>query len=136
MHATVASDGVILGEGTAYEKERSSFINKTSYIENCETSAVGRALGFAGFGIDTSIASLEEVMNAQKQQSKMGEEELKVEVKKLLQETDSDTVLFLEWCGKTCKRQIESVDVMHEVELKEALKMLKAKQKKKEKESK
>ena len=46
----------ILGEGTAYEKEGSTFINQTSYIENCETSAVGRALGMAGFGIDTSIA--------------------------------------------------------------------------------
>ena len=55
---------VILGTGTAYEKETSSFINKTSYIENCETSAVGRALGMAGFGIDTSVASFEEVANA------------------------------------------------------------------------
>lgn len=55
---------IILGEGTAYEKENSSFINQTSYIENCETSAVGRALGMAGFGIDTSIASYEEVKNA------------------------------------------------------------------------
>lgn len=54
----------ILGTGTAYEKEGSSFINKTSYIENCETSAVGRALGMCGFGIDTSIASSEEVQNA------------------------------------------------------------------------
>lgn len=54
----------ILGTGTAYEKESSSFVNKTSYIENCETSAVGRALGMAGFGIDTSIASAEEVQNA------------------------------------------------------------------------
>lgn len=54
----------ILGTGTAYEKENSTFINKTSYIENCETSAVGRALGFAGFGIDTSIASAEEVQTA------------------------------------------------------------------------
>lgn len=54
----------ILGTGTAYEKESGSFINKTSYIENCETSAVGRALGMAGFGIDTSIASAEEVGNA------------------------------------------------------------------------
>lgn len=53
-----------LGTGTAYEKENSSFINKTSYIENCETSAVGRALGMAGFGIDTSVASYEEVQNA------------------------------------------------------------------------
>lgn len=54
----------ILGTGHAYEKEGSTFINKTSYIENCETSAVGRALGMAGFGIDTSVASAEEVQNA------------------------------------------------------------------------
>lgn len=53
-----------LATGTAYEKEGSTFINKTSYIENCETSAVGRALGMAGFGIDTSVASAEEVQNA------------------------------------------------------------------------
>ena len=57
-----------LGEGHAYEKENSSFINKTSYIENCETSAVGRALGMAGFGIDMSVASAEEVKNAILQQ--------------------------------------------------------------------
>lgn len=53
-----------LGTGTAYEKEGSTFINSTSYIENCETSAVGRALGMCGFGIDTSVASAEEVTNA------------------------------------------------------------------------
>ena len=57
-------DRITLGTGHAYEKEGSSFINSTSYIENCETSAVGRALGMAGFGIDTSIASYEEVGNA------------------------------------------------------------------------
>lgn len=60
---------VVLGMGTAYEKEGSSFINKTSYIENCETSAVGRALGMMGLGIDTSVASAEEVANAQMQQA-------------------------------------------------------------------
>lgn len=54
----------LLGTGTAYEKENSTFINKTSYIENCETSAVGRALAMCGIGIDTSIASAEEVQNA------------------------------------------------------------------------
>lgn len=65
----VATDeGNILGIGHAYEKEGSSFINKTSYIENCETSAVGRALGMAGFGIDTSIRSAEEMQNADLQQ--------------------------------------------------------------------
>lgn len=54
----------VLGTGTAYEKEDSSFINKTSYIENCETSAVGRALGMAGIGINSSVASADEVLNA------------------------------------------------------------------------
>ena len=54
----------VLGVGHAYEKEGSTFINKTSYIENAETSAAGRALGMAGFGIDTSVASAEEVQNA------------------------------------------------------------------------
>ena len=53
-----------IGTGTAYEKEGSTFINKTSYIENAETSAVGRALGMCGFGIDVSVASAEEVQNA------------------------------------------------------------------------
>ena len=56
--------GTLLGTGHAYEKESSSFINKTSYIENCETSAVGRALGMCGFGIDTSICSADELNNA------------------------------------------------------------------------
>lgn len=50
--------------GHASEKETSSYINKTSYIENCETSAVGRALGILGIGIDTDVASAEEVSNA------------------------------------------------------------------------
>lgn len=59
-----------LGTGTAQEKEGSTFINKTSYIENAETSAVGRALGMAGFGIDVSIASAEEVQNAMANQQK------------------------------------------------------------------
>lgn len=62
--AVVRIGETILGVGHAYEKEGTSFINKTSYIENCETSAVGRALGMAGFGIDTSVASAEEVQTA------------------------------------------------------------------------
>lgn len=61
---------VIKATGLAYEKEGNSFINKTSYIENCETSAWGRALGNLGIGIDTSIASAEEVQNANLNQNK------------------------------------------------------------------
>lgn len=76
-------DRVVLGTGTAYEKEGSTFINKTSYIENCETSACGRALGMAGFGIDVSIASYEEVANAMENQKKPDNiDKKKAEVKK------------------------------------------------------
>lgn len=50
--------------GHAMEKEGSSFINKTSHIENCETSAVGRALALLGFEVKKNIASKEEVENA------------------------------------------------------------------------
>ena len=75
MKATVTDEeNKILGTGTAYEKEDSTFINKTSYIENCETSAVGRALGMAGFGIDVSVASAEEVQNAINNQTVTQEE--------------------------------------------------------------
>lgn len=58
------ANGNIVASGFAQEKESSSFINKTSYVENCETSAWGRALGNLGIGIDTSVASYEEVQNA------------------------------------------------------------------------
>jgi hypothetical protein len=56
--------------GHAMEKEGSSFINKTSHIENCETSAVGRALAMMGFEIKKSVASREEVANAKLNQDK------------------------------------------------------------------
>jgi uncharacterized protein (DUF3820 family) len=75
FRAVVSNDeGKVIGTGTAYEKEDSSFINKTSYIENCETSAVGRALGMCGFGIDVSVASAEEVQNAIQNQEPTKEE--------------------------------------------------------------
>ena len=61
-----AEDGrrVMLATGFAFERQDASNINKTSYIENCETSAIGRALGFIGLGSETSIASAEEVAHA------------------------------------------------------------------------
>jgi len=68
FQAKIMVEGVLVATGHAYEKEDSSFINKTSYIENCETSAIGRALGIFGIGIDASLASAEEVGNAVKQQ--------------------------------------------------------------------
>jgi len=54
----------VISAGHAHEERSSSHINKTSYVENCETSAIGRALAMMGIGIDTSIASANEVTDA------------------------------------------------------------------------
>jgi hypothetical protein len=56
---------VILGTGLAQEVKGKGMVNSTSYIENCETSAVGRALGMLGLGINGGgICSAEELANA------------------------------------------------------------------------
>lgn len=65
IKATIATaEGYIVATGFAQEDKSSSYINKTSYVENCETSAWGRALANLGIGIDTSIASSNEVSMA------------------------------------------------------------------------
>lgn len=101
-----------IGTGTAYEKEGSTQINKTSYVENCETSAIGRALGMAGFGIDTSVASKEEVEQAIAQQeadkgktmienaenAKIDQAKIDVLAKKIVDD-DIDAEKFLMMCN-------------------------------------
>lgn len=61
----------IIATGFAQEEKSSSYINKTSYIENCETSAWGRALGNLGIGVDTSICSAEELSFALSRQNEL-----------------------------------------------------------------
>ena len=46
-------------------KRWDGFINKTSALENAETSAVGRALAFMGIGVIDSIASVDEINKAE-----------------------------------------------------------------------
>lgn len=65
----------IVATGWAREvrNDATSMVNKTSYVENCETSAVGRALGFLGIGIEENICSAEEMryaLQAEEQQAK------------------------------------------------------------------
>ena len=102
MKATILNeDGVVIGTGLAQEKEDSTFINKTSYIENCETSAVGRALGMCGFGIDTSVASAEEVKTA------MANQEPKQDTKKATKKNEINEVVLM----KAQKLNIKLEDV-------------------------
>lgn len=64
MKATVYNaDGVALATGYAYEDEGAgSEANRFSFIENCETSAIGRALGCFGIGIDESYCTGDELL--------------------------------------------------------------------------
>lgn len=65
MKSTVKDiNGREISNGHAYEIKDSTHINKTSFIENCETSANGRALANLGIMIDDSIASADEVKMA------------------------------------------------------------------------
>ena len=110
----------LLGTGTAYEKEDSSFINKTSYIENCETSAVGRALGMCGFGIDVSVASAEEVQNAINNQEPTKEEALEYTLTfgkykgKTIKEIYKEDEQYINWIlgNKTDKRLIKIISLV------------------------
>lgn len=73
----------LLGTGYAMENKDSSFINQTSFLENAETSAVGRALGMCGFGIDTAVASAEEI-KGEEQKELHNRLEIQVKINKLM----------------------------------------------------
>lgn len=67
---------VILGTGLAQEIRGKGMVNSTSHIENCESSAVGRCLGFLGLGLNGGgICSAEELVNAITAQKQMQEDE-------------------------------------------------------------
>ena len=67
--ATISWEGVVIATGYAEEVRRASNINRTSALENAETSAVGRALAFFGLA-GSEIASADEVVNAINEQNK------------------------------------------------------------------
>lgn len=62
-------DGRIIATAHAQERYNATQINKTSALENCETSSLGRAIGLLNIGTDDSFASANEVENAQVQQA-------------------------------------------------------------------
>lgn len=62
VKATITDEnGFVMASGIAHESKDSNYINKTSFVENCETSAWGRALANFGIGIKKSVASADEV---------------------------------------------------------------------------
>ena len=65
--------GRIVGSGIAHEEKTQTGVNSTSYVENCETSAIGRALAAFGLGIEDAYASADEVQGAIKKEAKKKE---------------------------------------------------------------
>ena len=85
-------NGKVVADGYAHEwqSKPGSMVNKTSYIENAQTSAVGRALGFIGIGINgMGIATAEEVKTAIEHQEAN-------DIPQILDDMVGDTVPFQE----------------------------------------
>ena len=99
MKATITDeDGKVLATGHAMEEKSGSYINKTSYVENCETSAWGRALAAMGLGIDVSMCSAEELVNAVTNQGKEEKKATKAQIK-----------IYQEMCDKLGLDQLETL---------------------------
>jgi hypothetical protein len=62
-------DAAPAATGHAFEVRGESYVNKTSYIENAETSSVGRALAMLGFEVKRGIASREEMKKTTRMES-------------------------------------------------------------------
>lgn len=95
---------VICATGHAYEKEGLTDINRTSALENCETSVVGRCLAILGLEVKRSVASREEVENAIHQQDILKQEkdqEIPDRVKIKYQLAKGDLEKLEEWVASS-----------------------------------
>jgi len=70
---TESNQFVLIACGHSEEYRTSEGINATSALENCETSALGRALSFVGYGSADSIATAEEVIGAKRKAETIAE---------------------------------------------------------------
>ena len=100
-------DGHVVGSGLAEEVRGSSNVNKTSALENCETSAIGRALASLGLHGGT-YASLNEIDAVKRKETALKEKEQK-EQQKLI---DWETRVLTEFSKITNDKQFSERDRM------------------------
>jgi len=91
----LANPTTSVGEGFAEEIRGSSNVNKTSAIENCETSAIGRALASCGLH-GGQYASVDEIIKAKNN-------EINIDNNNLNQETKPDSKV--DWTLYISKQQ-------------------------------
>ena len=92
IRASISLDGKVIATGLAHEVRGSTNINRTSHVENCETSSLGRALAAFGLG-GTEYASADEVANAITQQNSGPSEK---EINELLVENTQTILRYAE----------------------------------------
>lgn len=115
------------------------FRNKSILLENITSFDVNKAIqrsltkAVARHGLGLYIYAGEDLPEeAFEEQLKASDKDVKrASLKMLLMKTNSDVVLFLEWCSREFKRPIKSVDEMEEGELDRAIAQVKRKENKK-----
>ena len=97
----------IYAVGHAEEHRNANFINKTSALENCSSSALGRCI--AAFGLSGSeYASAEELVNALNNQGNNKQVSINEQIKKQTTETKL-TALYSNW-----KKENDSIEKIFE----------------------
>ena len=86
----------VVSTGTAYERASQGMVNKTSHVENCETSAVGRALGFLGIGIVGGIAPADDVIKVVNKEDIKISDEQRQTLAAMIQDSQTDLIKFNE----------------------------------------
>jgi hypothetical protein len=107
MKATVSDEsGRVIGTGHAEEK-RGKGINAMSALENCETSAIGRALAACGYG-GTEYASANEMSKVEPEYIS---ESMVADIKIELDELKVDIPKFLSWLKVDAIEKIPVSDI-------------------------
>lgn len=109
--------GRVLATGHAEERRGSNNINKTNAIENCETSAVGRALAFLDYG-GKNIASAEEMQRVEEPAHKAN-----VDVIKTIQELAEEKGVSLDRI--TNRYEVSDIHALDADQAQNAIKRLK-----------
>jgi hypothetical protein len=113
MRASIANeDGRVLSTGHAEEWRKSSAINKTSAIENAETSAIGRALAALGWG-GTEFATANEIEIARNKEKALGGADLTKHTatqvaKDAMEALDSETATWVRECAMEVIARMEA----------------------------
>ena len=77
------NDGRVVGKGHAEEIRNAGPVNRTSAIENCETSAIGRALANIGLAGNEYASAFEMGNIENKEKAKVSQEQLEASKKKV-----------------------------------------------------